>query len=504
MKYVLSAALVSLSLSAAAAQSNPVTPKESSSGAARTRLDFQLAAPPMKDKPADPEIAAALHDVAASHLRTTVESLLKFSHRNTLSSLDEDLADTNVTAAAKWIHAEFEQMSQACGGCLEVKEDTFTEDPQTGKGARILKPTPITNVYAVMKGSDPVQSTRRILITGHYDTRISDTLDTHGVAPGANDDSSGTAVMLECARVLSRHKFPATIVFVAVAGEEQGLNGSRHLAAIAKSESWQLEAVLNNDIVGGDTTPGDTLQSKSRVRVFSEGISSMATADQMRAILSIGGESDSPSRELARSVADVSRTYFSSTGARPASGLHPVLVFRLDRYLRGGDHSAFNNQGFAAVRFTEWRENYDHQHQNVRVENGRQFGDLIQYDDFAYMARVARLNAATLATLASAPAPPLAVRLITRTLDNNSLLHWQPALTATSLVKYEVLWRETSAPDWQYATPALRLGQSQEGADLVVTVPVSKDNVLFGVRACDNAGHCSPAVAPIPAVTPAP
>ena len=462
----------------------------------RTRLDFQAIGAPLSVKPVDPEIVAALREISAARIRTTVETLLKFTNRNTISSMDADLAETNVTAAAKWIHGEFDQISKACGGCLEVKEDTFTEDPQTGAHPRIVKPTTITNVYAILKGTDPAQAPRRFLVTGHYDTRVSETLDTHSISPGANDDSSGTAVSLECARVLSRHKFPATVVFVAVAGEEQGLNGSRHLAAIAKSEGWQLDGVLNDDIVGGDTTPFDTLQNKGRVRVFSEGVPATATPEQARAILAVGGESDSSSRELARAIADVSRTYATPSAAHTSNVVKPVLVFRLDRYLRGGDHSAFNGQGFAAVRFTEWRENFDHQHQNVRVENGKQFGDLIQYDDFSYVARVARLNAASLATLASAPAAPVTVRLVTRNLDNNSTLRWLPAATATSLTRYEILWRETTAPDWQYAAQAQKLGQAQEAADLTVTLPVSKDNVIFGVRACDAAGHCSAAVAP--------
>ncbi len=490
MKFVGLAVLALLSISPS------LRPQSLVAAPARSRLDYQVIGSPVAAKPTDPQILAALRDISAERLRTTIETLLRFPNRNTISSMDPDLAATNVSAAAKWIHGQFEEISKGCGGCLDVREDTFTEDPQTGKAPRIVQPTTITNVYAILKGTDPVQSARRILITGHYDTRASDTLDTHSIAPGANDDSSGTAVSLEAARVLSRHRFPATLVFVAVAGEEQGLNGSRHLAAVAKSEGWQLEAVLNNDIVGGDTTPFDRLQSKSRVRVFSEGVPATATSEQQRAILAVGGESDSPSRELARAVVDVSRTYTQSTAQRTSGSVKPVLIFRLDRYLRGGDHSAFNGQGFAAVRFTEWRENFDHQHQNVRIENGKQYGDLLQYDDFNYISRVARLNTAALATLASAPAAPAYVRLVARNLDNNSTLRWLPAPTAVSLTRYEVVWRETTAPDWQYSAPAEKLGQMQEGAELNVVVPVSKDNVIFGVRACDMAGHCSPAVAP--------
>ena len=252
-----------------------------------------------------------------------------------------------------------------------------------------------------------------VLVTGHYDSRNSDTFDTKGDAPGANDDASGTAVSLECARVLSKLKFPATIIFLTVAGEEQGLNGSKHFAQMAKQQGWQLEAVLNNDIVGGDKS---AKQDATVVRVFSEGIPAAADEKQLRQIRSLGGESDSPSRELARYISEIGVTY--------DAGVKPVLVFRLDRYLRGGDHYSFNQAGFPAVRFTEYRENFNHQHQNVRTENGIEYGDLPKFVNFDFVARVARVNAATLATLASAPAPPANVKLATANLENDSTLSW--------------------------------------------------------------------------------
>ena len=386
--------------------------------------------------------------------------------------------------------------SADCGGCLEVKRDTFTQEPEPPPQGRILKPTTITNVYAVLRGSDPKQAARMILVTGHYDSinghyRATDdsTIGTRAEAPGANDDASGVAVSLECARVLSRLKLPATLVFVAVAGEEQGLDGSRHLAQLAKSEGWQLEGVLNNDIVGGNTTPGDTLQDKSAVRVFSEGIPATATPDEIKRITALGLESDSPSRELARAIADVGRSY------QLVPPFHPVLIFRQDRFLRGGDHRSFNQEGFPAVRFTEWREDYNHQHQDVRVENGVQYGDLLQYVDFAYVAKVARLNAATMATLAAAPPPPEKVRIVTKRLDNNTTLHWAAGSGAPDGTTYEVVWRETQAPDWQRSLPAKT---QADGETFSITVPVSKDNVIFGVRAVDAAGHRSVAVAPVP------
>jgi hypothetical protein len=394
--------------------------------------------------------------------------------------------------AAKWIEQQFMAISDACHGCLEMKTDTFTEPADSGPRSRIQVPTTITNVYAILRGSDPAQASRMYLVTGHYDSRRTDVMDSHGIAPGANDDASGTAVSIECARVLSRHHWPATIVFVAVAGEEQGLNGSRHLAKLAKDEGWQLAGVLNNDIVGGDTTPGDTLQDKTRIRIFSQGIPATATPDEIKRTLSLGLESDGPSRELARAVSGVGPTYFH------AGSFRPVLEFRLDRYLRGGDHLSFNQQGFAAIRFTEWRENFDHQHQDVRIENEKQYGDLLKYVDFNYVANVTRLNAATLATLASAPAAPEEVRIVTTNLDNDSTLRWKPGSGMPASSHFDVVWRETSSPDWQYHQAVASAAAGSGAGSDSVTLPVSKDNVIFGVRACNAGGQCSPAVAPLP------
>ena len=353
----------------------------------------QISAGQTVDMATDPRIAAALREISAQRIQANIGKLVSFGTRLTLSAQDPALiaSGRGIGAAREWIKAQFEQYSKDCGGCLEVKTDSFTEPAAD----RIPKPTEITNVYAVLKGTDPTQAKQMVLVTGHYDSRNSDTLDLNGDAPGANDDASGTAVSLECARVLSRLKFPVTIVFLTVAGEEQGLNGSQHFAKMAKDEGWQLEAVLNNDIVGGDKSAE---QDHSIVRVFSEGVPVAATDQDVRRIRGLGGESDSASRQLARYIADVGRTY--------DTGVKPMLVFRLDRFLRGGDHFSFNQQGFAAVRLTEFREDFHHQHQNVRTENGVEYGDLPKFVDYDYVSHVARLNAATLASLASAPAPP--------------------------------------------------------------------------------------------------
>lgn len=423
---------------------------------------------------ADPQIAAAIRQVSAERLQQTVDKLVSLGTRSTLSAQEDNSikAGKGVGAAREWIKSEFERYSKDCGGCLEVKTDSFLEQPAD----RIPKPTQITNVYAVLRGTDAKQAERIVLVTGHYDSRNSDNANATDPAPGANDDGSGTAVSLECARVLSKMKFPATIIFLTVAGEEQGLNGSKHFAEMAKQQGWKLEAVLNNDIVGGDRSPQ---QDAGFVRVFSEGVPAAASEAEIRRIRALGGESDSSSRELARYIAEVGRTYPSS--------VKPLLVFRLDRFLRGGDHYSFNQQGFAGVRFTEFREDYNHQHQNVRTENGIEYGDLPKFVNFDYVAEVARLNAATLASLASGPAPPARVKMLTKELENDTHLTWEPSAGAAS---YEVVWRATSSPDWEHV-------QTVAGATSAV-LKVSKDNVIFGVRAVDESGHRSLPVVPEP------
>jgi hypothetical protein len=464
---------------------------------AAARHDYSVAGIPIPVSPVDKQIAAALREVSPEKIKTNIEALVAFKNRSTVSSTESDLPPgTGAFAAADWLKTQFEGYSRACGGCLEVKEDSFVEQPLTGLNtyrARIVKPTPIRNVYAVLRGTDPTAAKRMYLITGHYDTRETDVMNTHDPAPGANDDASGTAVSLEAARVLSRLKFPATLVFVCVAGEEQGLNGSRHLAQLAKQQEWLLEGVLNNDIVGGDTTPGSSLQDKSRVRVFSQGILPSAPLEKIQQMLALGMDSDTPSRQLAREVLSADRTYFSAGHPRPFTA---VMELRLDRFLRGGDHSSFSNEDFPAVRFTEWRENYDHQHQDVRMESGVEYGDLLKFDDFGYIAQVARLNIATLATLAFSPGMPENARVITTNLDNNTTLKWDPPSASSGLIHYQIVWRETTANDWQFAADAQKYGATTENN--TATLPVSKDNVFFGVRACDAFGHCSQAVAPIP------
>ncbi len=468
---------------------------------------------PLKPAAADPAVTAAIAQISPERIHADIEKLVSFGNRSTLSSMDTDLpAGSGINAAADWIFAEFTRISAACGNCLEVKRDVYVE-PGTPK-TRIVRDTRLQNIYAVLKGTDPAQANRRALVTGHYDSRNSDNFNTHDPAPGANDDASGVAVSLEAARTLSRLKFPSTIVFVAVAGEEQGLNGSLHLAKLARSEGWDLEEVLNNDIVGGDTTPGQTGQDKQAVRVFSEGVPAPTTPDQLKLIQTLGAESDSASREEARAVEEIAASYFTPTSERPPApaggharsnavrmvpAFHPVLIFRRDRFLRGGDHSSFNAEGFSAIRITEWQENFDHQHQNLRTASGTlqdgssgpvEYGDYLKFVDTAYVANVARLNAAALATFASAPGEPQEAHILTRALDNNTELTWKAPAGAPAGTVYEVVWRDAEAPTWTMVKAV--------GAATSVKLPVSKDNVVFGVRAADASGHKSPAVLPLP------
>ncbi len=454
--------------------------------------DLEEFGSPLRPAPADPAIAQALRQISPQQIRRTIETLAGFRTRSTLSSMDPDLPKgQGINAAADWIESELKRYAAACGGCLEVKRDTFTESPQD----RVPSPTTITNVYAVLRGTDPVQAKRVYFVSGHYDSRSTDVMDPRAEAPGANDDASGVAVSLECARVLSRLRPAATIVFAAVAGEEQGLNGSRHLAKLATAEGWQVEAELNNDIVGGNTTPGDRFQDKALVRVFSEGIPVSATPEQAKLIVSLGYESDSPSRELARAVLDVGETYGGlgladqARADQVSTAFKPILEFRRDRFLRGGDHTSFNQEGFAAVRFTEWREDFNHQHQLPRVENGIEYGDLLKFVDYRYVGHVAAINAGTLATLAMAPPAPVNVRILTQGLGNDTALQWESGAGQAADTHYEVLWRELGAATWQ------RVADARHAS---LTLPISKDNVIFAVRSVDTLGHRSPAVVPVP------
>jgi hypothetical protein len=422
----------------------------------------------------DARIAAALNEISSARIQANISSLVGFGTRSTLSPQDPAAVASGrgIGAAREWIRAQFEQYSKDCGGCLEVKVDSYTQE----SGERLSQPTVISNVYAVLKGTESGPIPRIVLVTGHYDSRNSDNFDSTHDAPGANDDASGVAVSLECARVLSKLKFPGTLIFLTVAGEEQGLYGSEHFAHMAREHQWNIEAVLNNDIVGGNRS---AQQDSKVVRVFSEGLPSALNDHQMQVIRGVGGENDSTSRELARYVAE--------TAAQYALPVQPLLIFRPDRFLRGGDHLSFNEQGYAAVRFTEYREDFTRQHQTVRTEEGIEYGDLLKFVDVDYVAGVARVNAATLAALASAPAPPTQVTIQASKLENDSTLEWTASPGASG---YEVLWRATISPVWEHT--------QWVGVGTRTTLPLSKDNVFFAVRALDAQAHHSLPVVPEP------
>jgi hypothetical protein len=452
----------------ALAHAQTATPAPKPSGTRTPRL-------PKKD--VDPTITAALKNISAAQIKATIEKLVSFHNRNTLTANDPELLakGKGIIAARDWIKSEFEKYSKACGGCLEVKLDTFTEPV----GNRIPKPTELNNVYAVMRGTSEQSPQPIYVVTGHYDSRNSDTLNITDAAPGANDDASGTAVSLECARVLSQYKFPSTIIFLTVAGEEQGLNGAKHFAKMAKAEGWNIQGVLNNDIVGGNKAKD---QDPAIVRVFSEGTPMAATEAELRTIRAQSLENDSASRQLARYARETGQKYV-------AAPFQAKLVFRRDRFLRGGDHTAFNESGFAAVRFTEYREDFNRQHQTPRTENGIEYADLPKFVDFDYVANVARVNVATLASLASAPQPPTNVKVLTKKLDNDTDLTWESPADGRA-VKYEVLWRPTTAAEWE----------NVEAVGNVTTANLkrSKDNVIFAVRSVDKRGNRSVPVLPTP------
>jgi Zn-dependent M28 family amino/carboxypeptidase len=354
---------------------------------------------------------------------------------------------------------------------MQVAFDAHT---QPADGARIPRETEIVNVVAVLPGAMPEARARRYYVVGHYDSRASDPLDATSDAPGANDDASGVAVVLEAARVLSKRRWDATLVFLATAGEEQGLYGAKLHAKAARAAGLDVRAVLNDDIVGDPTGPGGVRRAE-RVRLFSEGLP--AQGGELAEIRKLASESDSASRETARFVAEV--------GALYALPVQPTMVFRADRFLRGGDHLAFNEQGFAAVRFTTVEETYERQHQNVRKEGGVSYGDVPAFVDGAYLADVARLNAATLAHLANAPSPPPDARILVAELGHDIVLRWSRS-PEPDVAGYEVVWRPTTSATW---TDSKDVGNVTE-----VRLPLSKDDLFLGVRAYDKDGYRSPVV----------
>ena len=418
--------------------------------------------------PLDPVVVAALGRVSAAQLRATDEQLVAFGTRSTFS--EQARPGRGVFAARAYLVRRFREIARSSRGRLTVALDTYLQaaDPKQ----RVPRAVEISSVIATLKGDDG--SGRTYVMSSHYDSRDSDSADGERDAPGADDNGSATAAVLEAARVLAAVPLHGTVVFACFDAEEQGLFGSGHYAKTLKDRHVDVEGDLNNDIVGA-SIGDDGVKRDDVVRIFSEALPPGTDPARVNAI---GGENDSPSRELAR--------FAKETGDAYPTGLHGTIVYRADRFLRGGDHESFNAQGFAAIRFVEPVENFNHQHQDVRLENGVQFGDLLQYVDFDYLAKVTRYNLAGLATLALAPATPRA-RVETKALTNDTTLSWQAVPRA---VRYEVVRRATTDPLWTNVEDA--------GASTRITLRYSKDDWLFGVRAVDAQGHRSPAGYPAP------
>jgi Zn-dependent M28 family amino/carboxypeptidase len=421
------------------------------------------------------QIAQIVGEIDARNIENSIRKLVSFGTRNTLSEQNDPAR--GIGAARDWLFREFLKAAEQSGGRMTVEKQTF-EQP---KGTRIPNPTSITNVVATLKGTHPESKGRTYVVSGHYDSMCGDATDGECYAPGANDDASGTAAVLELARVMAKHEFDATIIFMAVAGEEQGLYGSTHFAEQAKKQEMDIEAMFTNDIVGNSL--GDNgVRDRNTVRVFAEGVPSNETPEEANIRRGVGGENDSASRQLARLIKETAERY--------VPGMRVTMIYRRDRYLRGGDHRPFLERGFAAVRFTEPNEDYRHQHQNVRIENGVQYGDLPQFVDFNYIANVARVNAASLAMLALAPARPKNAGVVTARLTNDTDLKWD-ANKELDLAGYEVVWRDTTSPVW---TNTRWVGK----ATSYTVEGMSKDNFFFGVRAVDKDGNRSPVSFPKP------
>lgn len=422
----------------------------------------------------DPAIKNMVEEVSADYLEASVRKLVSFGTRHTLS--DTTSKTTGIGAARNWIKSEFEKYSKASGGRLKVSFDTFI---QPADGRRVPKDATLKNVIATLPGTNP-EDDRIFIVSGHYDSRVSQANDATSEAPGAVDDASGTAISLELARIMSKHKFSATIIFVAAVGEEQGLYGSTHLAEKAKAEGWNIAGMITNDIVGNTYGSETDLKDNRSVRVFSEGVPVMETKEQAALRIAIGGENDSPARELARYIKEVAERYVDQLDVK--------LIYRRDRYLRGGDHTPFSLAGFPAVRFTEMNENFDRQHQDLRTENGREYGDLPDFADYNYIQKVGRMNLAVLANIASAPPQPVNVAIVTSDLTNNTTLKWD-APKGNKPAGYYILMRETTSPYWE---------KKLFVTELQKTIPYSKDNYFFGVQSVDSDGHESSIVFPKP------
>jgi Zn-dependent M28 family amino/carboxypeptidase len=433
-------------------------------------LALGLAAPACAADSPDAQLAAIAGAVDPQALHATVETLVGFGTRHTLS--DTFSATRGIGAARRWTKARFEALAKACGGCLEI-----VTPAQTVTGKRIPDGVEIVDVVAIQRGTgDPG---RVVAITGHIDSRVTDVMDAAHDAPGADDDASGTAAVLEAARVLSQRRFAATIVYGVLSGEEQGLYGGKVLADYAKAQGWQVEADLNNDIVG-NSHGQDGVDDNGVVRVFSEGTKALETPQQANRRRYNGGELDSPSRNLARFVANLADRHLVNFRVN--------MVYRTDRYGRGGDQVEFLEHGYPALRLTEPHEDYRNEHQDVRTEAGVRYGDTLDRVDFDYLAQVTRLNAIALAALASAPAPVRGVA-IGGAVTTDTVMTWTPQ---AGVAQYRVWWRDTTAPQWQHS----RTYAADVDPGHAVLKNIDLDDFFFGVSAVSADGWESPVTFP--------
>ena len=423
----------------------------------------------------DPEIENMVKEVNPDSLQSYIKGMVAFGTRSTVSSTTD--AKKGIGAARNWVLMKFNQFAASSGGRLTAFVDTTT---YAADGRRVKAPINLGNTVATLKGTDP-NDTRIFIISGHLDSRVTDVMNGTSDAPGANDDGSGSAAVLECARVMCKHSFPATIIFVTVSGEEQGLLGSTYMAKKAKAQNWNIEAVLNNDIMGSNNSNETNIINNTQVRVFSEGLPFYKLNDTLaRNIRQFGLENDGKARQLARYVKEI--------GERYVDNLEVMMIYRNDRFLRGGDHTPYVENGFAAVRITEMNENFNHQHQDVRTEKGVVYGDLAEFMDFEYLRKNTALNLSNLANLAKAPGVPLEVKIEVRSLTNGTQLMWKAP--AYGKVKgYYILMRETTSPVWQK-----KIFTTQTD----VKVPYSKDNYFFAVQSVSETGNESLPVVPVP------
>ena len=422
----------------------------------------------LRPQPAgNPTIRNIVREIDARNIEQTIRKLVSFGTRNTNS--EQNNPNRGIGAARDWLYGELIRIAQTSGGRMTVEKQAY-EQP---KAARVPEPITVTNVVATLRGRQPESADRTYVVSGHYDSMCGSPSDGKCDAPGANDDASGTAAVVEMARVMAKYEFDATIVFMAVAGEEQSLLGSTHYAEQAKQKNLNIDAMFTNDIVG-NTLGGNGVRDRTTLRVFSEGVPSNETQAEANTRRSIGGENDSASRQLAR--------FIKETGERYVPRMNVMMVYRRDRYGRGGDHIPFLERGYPAVRFTELNENFQHQHQNVRTEKGVVYGDLPEFVDFAYVADVARVNAANLAALALAPSRPKNVTMSNRQAYDTEL-RWD-ANKESDLAGYEIVWRETTAATWTNSKPV--------GNVTTFTMKgITKDSYFFGVRSIDKEGNRS-------------